>query len=166
MCDLWEGVLNLRWSIESGSIFRTTRFFLGRFALNAIMFSQARQLTILQSQPYAHIYVDDLAVNARLDTSKELGWWRSEPEPLADKERVVTPRSFNSLQVFSNKVIKSSKTHSILGEIFFYTRVPDDIRMLFPRILDYQYLPETGTYTMTLEKLEGMTYSHCKWPEC
>ncbi|KAJ3178844.1 hypothetical protein HDU85_005037 [Gaertneriomyces sp. JEL0708] len=109
-------------------------------------------------KPYAHVYIDDLAVNARLDTHKELGWWTAERETV--QKQMIAPRHFNNVQLLGNTVHKSSTDRSILGEILFYSGVPDSIRHLFPAMSSCEYLHETGTYAMTLEKLEGVTFSH------
>src|SRR6187551_980377 len=78
-------------------------------------------------KPYADVYVDDLAVNANLDTMREIGWLLDEPDPAAlvgpeaagehaRKSGMIPARDFNTIQIIGDKVIKSSKSENILGE--------------------------------------------------
>src|SRR3954468_7792070 len=81
-------------------------------------------------KPYADVYVDDLAVNANLDTMREIGWLLEEPDPeallgpqasdnKAKKAGMIAARDFNTIQIIGDKVVKSSKSENILGELFF-----------------------------------------------
>jgi hypothetical protein len=49
-------------------------------------------------KPWAHVYVDDLAVNALLDTRKEIGWHSMDELSLEESEQeskgMLAPRSF------------------------------------------------------------------------
>ncbi|KAF2435426.1 protein phosphatase 2A A subunit [Tothia fuscella] len=121
-------------------------------------------------KPYADIYVDDLAVNANLNTHQELGWIaedtvREATNQMADIKHaktagIVASRDFNFVQIVGEKIRKSSKADSILGEMFFYSHMPDMVRDLFPQIHSITYLPETSLYTITMEKIKGTTYAH------
>jgi hypothetical protein len=122
-------------------------------------------------KPWADVYVDDLAVNANMDTMKEIGWLLSEPEnslfapakPTHTRNGskvLVAARDFNTIQIFGDKVIKSSKSENILGELFFYAHLPEELKSVFPRIDGVDYLPETGTYTIEMEYRKGLTFSH------
>lgn len=42
--------------------------------------------------------------------------------------------SNSTVQVVDNAVVKSSTSEAILGEIFFFSSVPDDISNLFPTV--------------------------------
>jgi hypothetical protein len=125
---------------------------------------------IFFGKPYANIYIDDLAVNANLDTFKELGWLaESDPSAtensLADvknakKAGIVASRSFNHMQIIGERVVKSSKSSQILGEMYFYTHLPEAIAGFFPAVSSVSYVEETEMYSFTMEKLTGLTYSH------
>jgi hypothetical protein len=125
---------------------------------------------IFFGKPYANVYIDDLAVNANLDTFKELGWL-AEGDPatnensLADvknakKAGIVASRSFNHMQIIGERVVKSSKSSQILGEMYFYTHLPEAIAGFFPAVSNVSYVEETEMYSFTMEKLTGLTYSH------
>lgn len=119
-------------------------------------------------KPYADVYVDDLAVHANLDTYQELGWIAEDDgadKGLADvanakKAGIVAARSFNHIQIVGQRVVKSSSANQILGEMFFYSHLPDQIAAHFPVVHEISYMKETGTYSITMQKLKGTTYSH------
>lgn len=83
-------------------------------------------------KPYADLYVDDLAVNALVDTEKEIGWSCKPPAggaaAAAPSGGMIPARSFNSVVVVDNTIIKSAKPDLIRGEIFFYRSLPESIR--------------------------------------
>jgi ribosomal protein S17E len=123
---------------------------------------------ILFGKPYADVYVDDLAVHANLDTYQELGWIAEDDiqeNGLADvknakKAGIVASRSFNHLQIVGQKLVKSSSANQILGEMFFYSHLPDAVAKFFPQVYEISHMPETGLYSITMQKLKGTTYSH------
>lgn len=119
-------------------------------------------------KPWAHVYVDDLAVNANLDTYRELGWLAESDIPTAKlsensnakKAGIVASRNFNHVQIAGERVIKSSKSTGILGEMYFYSHLPHDLSDLFPAVHSFSYEKETGMYSFNMERLSGTTYSH------
>lgn len=119
-------------------------------------------------KPWADVYVDDLAVNANLDTMREIGWLLEEPDPSSlvgfpssnKKAGMIAARDFNTIQIIGDKVIKSSKSENILGELFFYSHMPPQLQAVFPAVYHVDYLPDTTTYTITMENRKGLTYSH------
>ncbi|KAH8819501.1 capsule biosynthesis phosphatase [Xylogone sp. PMI_703] len=118
-------------------------------------------------KPWADVYVDDLAVNANLDTMREIGWLLEEPDPAAilgntdtKKAGMIAARDFNTIQIIGDKVIKSSKSENILGELYFYSHLPPELSTVFPAVYHVDYLPETSTYTITMENRKGLTFSH------
>ena len=113
-------------------------------------------------KPWADIYVDDLAVHANMDTRREIGWMAEEgmERKTPSETGLVAPRSFNHVQVVGDRFIKSSKSSAILGEMYFYSRIPDALRDIFPRLHSIRFEPETSTYSMSLPWLKGVTYSH------
>jgi hypothetical protein len=52
-------------------------------------------------KPYAHVYVDDLAVNSLMDTRRELGWKQAVGGEKAPSGMVL-PRSINNMYVTHN----------------------------------------------------------------
>lgn len=120
-------------------------------------------------KPWADVYVDDLAVNANLDTMREIGWLLEEPDPSslvglgqndAKKAGMIAARDFNTIQIVGDKVIKSSKSENILGELYFYSHLPPQLSAVFPAVYSVDYLPGTSTYTITMENRQGLTFSH------
>ncbi|KXH49989.1 capsule biosynthesis phosphatase [Colletotrichum salicis] len=123
-------------------------------------------------KPYADVYVDDLAVNANLDTMREIGWLLDEQDPAAligqdaatgddaKKAGMIAARDFNTIQIIGDKVIKSSKSENILGELFFYSHMPAEIAQVFPTVFNVDYIPDTTTYNITMENRRGLTFSH------
>jgi len=125
---------------------------------------------IFFGKPYAHIYVDDLAVNANLDTRKELGWLAADmsddtENALADlkhakKAGILPSRDFNTIQIIGEKVQKSSASSKLLAEMYFYCYRPAEVADLFPVIYSANFFKGTDTYSFTMEKLQGISYSH------
>ncbi|KAF4509345.1 hypothetical protein G6O67_003523 [Ophiocordyceps sinensis] len=119
-------------------------------------------------KPFAHVYIDDLAVNSNLDTMREVGWLldgsdsfdQSEPKEQELKKTMIAARDFNTIQVVDEKVIKSSKSDNILGEVYFYSHMPREVVGCFPSLYSVDYVPDTGTYTITMENRRGLTFSH------
>ncbi|GAA6033718.1 hypothetical protein JCM8097_004396 [Rhodosporidiobolus ruineniae] len=114
-------------------------------------------------KPYAHAYIDDLAINSLLDTQKELGWFAADPEAATGEGEVkgmLVPRSFNTVQVIENAVVKSSTSEALLGEIYFFSRTPEDVRDLFPTIQGLNFIPSTQSFSMTMQRIHGVTFSH------
>ena len=125
-------------------------------------------------KPYAHIYVDDLAVNANIDTRREIGWMAADidtdgdasPQNLlaelkhAKKAGIVPSRDFNHVQFIGERVIKSSRSSKLLAEMYFYSRLPASLSTLFPHLYSTSYFPETATFSFTMQKLRGISYSH------
>ncbi|KAJ8291805.1 hypothetical protein OF846_005051 [Rhodotorula toruloides] len=103
-------------------------------------------------KPYAHCYVDSRAVNSLLDTQKEIGWYAaSGVSRWSGKGSVggmLVPRSFNAVQVIENAVVKSSTSEAILGEIYFFSRIPTDIKDVF------------SGYQHAQLRVHGVTFSH------
>lgn len=125
-------------------------------------------------KPYAHIYVDDLAVNANVDTRREIGWLAADADadglgsaqnPLSElkhakKAGIIPSRDFNHVQIIGQRVIKSSKSEKLLAEMYFYSCIPESIGGLFPKLYRTSYYPETSTYSFEMQKLHGVSYSH------
>ncbi|PHH66332.1 hypothetical protein CDD82_1550 [Ophiocordyceps australis] len=144
--------------------------------IGAVTFAQLAKYEIPFNEinfgkPYAHVYIDDLAVNAKLDTMREIGWLLddqttialTEPEAASArdvKKSMIAARDFNTIQIINGKVIKSSKSDNILGELYFYSHMPPDAAPYFPAVFSVDFIPDTGTYSVTMENRKGLTFSH------
>lgn len=51
---------------------------------------------------------------------------------------IIPPRSFNSLIFSHDSVRKSSRSKAIEGELYFYEHVPQPLRYLFPKLLNFK----------------------------
>tara|TARA_R110002060_G_scaffold1729_2_gene3239 strand:+ start:734 stop:1576 length:843 start_codon:yes stop_codon:yes gene_type:complete len=109
---------------------------------------------------------------------KEIGWLLEEADPnsLLEPEgaptrpvmprantttkEMVAARDFNTIQIVGDKVIKSSKSDAILGELYFYSHLPTILLPVFPTPFAVDFLPETGNYTIEMEYRQGLTFSH------
>ncbi|CAI4219615.1 unnamed protein product [Parascedosporium putredinis] len=123
-------------------------------------------------KPCADIYVDDRAVNSNLDTAKEIGWLLDDSiaSPMnhgqltssrqRDQSPMIEARDFNTIQIIGDRVIKSSKSATILGELYFYSHMPSSLSHVFPAIYAVDLIPETGTYSISMENRRGLTFSH------
>lgn len=112
-------------------------------------------------KPYADAYIDDLAINANIDTMREIGWMLDDVVLSSnDRSSMIAARDFNTIQTVGDKVIKSSKSHAMLGELFFYCYMPKSLSPIFPTIYDADWLEASGTYSVSMEKIGGTTFSH------
>jgi capsule biosynthesis phosphatase len=112
-------------------------------------------------KPYADLYVDDLAVNALVDTEKEIGWaCVTGGGAAAQPERgMVASRAFNSVVVVDNTIIKSSKASILSGEMHFYRNIPASLRHIFPVVLSMEEAA-SGVSSITMERVRGVPASH------
>ena len=93
-------------------------------------------------KPHADFYIDDLGVNPSCNLETELGYYR---------ERMVEPRSFNSLVENLSETI-TKKGSDLSGEIHYYENIPDELKDLFPI---YFFSESKKSYTM--ERIKGVT---------
>jgi len=92
-------------------------------------------------KPYAHFYIDDLAVNPYISLDKSIGIFSTDTQP----------RDFHQVEYDNDKVIK---TTSNPGETYYYQNIPDKVKYLFPKIYD---ITENK---ITLENIEGVNFSY------
>lgn len=98
-------------------------------------------------KPYAHFYIDDLAIDSRFDLEREIGIYKTD----------VEERSFNNICVKSDNIItKSGQTDKIKGEIYWYQNIPHSIKHLFPHMYTHSKLGDS--YDM--EKICGVNMSY------
>lgn len=92
-------------------------------------------------KPFAHFYIDDLAVKPSDDLEKETGFYKIHPET----------RSHNKIEIFDNHIIKYST--QIEGEKYFYKNIPTPIVKFFPELID------SGDDYIKLGKIKGIPFS-------
>lgn len=96
---------------------------------------------IIFGKPYAHFYIDDLAVKSYEDLEKETGFYNIHPKT----------RSHNKLEIEGNVITKIS--NSIEGEKYFYKNIPEDISNYFPKLID------SGNDYIKISKVDGVPIS-------
>ena len=96
-------------------------------------------------KPYAHVYIDDLALNAYDNLEKSLGFYMD----------TIKPRYFNEIIENSTNTI-TKKSSDIQGEIYYYNNIPLSIKDMFPYFINYD-VDKFNWYTM--EKIMGITLS-------
>jgi streptomycin 6-kinase len=97
-------------------------------------------------KPYAHAYIDDLAINAFDDLEKVMGV----------SSFKIEERDFNSVKSNTLEVItkKSSQTNKLKGEIMWYQNLPMKISDYVPQVISH-----SGNFSeYTMEKIEGITF--------
>lgn len=92
-------------------------------------------------KPYAHFYIDDLAVPAWGELEKWVGVY----------PRGVSARRHNTVDMRKDHVIKKSGNP---GEAYFYSHMPEQLRHLFPSIIS------VDGDTIKMDKIEGEPASH------
>jgi capsule biosynthesis phosphatase len=92
-------------------------------------------------KPYAHFYIDDLALKPSDDLEKETGFYNIHPET----------RDHNKIEIFDKFIIKYSS--NIEGEKYYYKNIPSEVNYLFPKML------ESGKDFIKLTKVQGIPLS-------
>ena len=101
-------------------------------------------------KPFAHFYIDDLAINAFSNIQKEIGYYND----------FIEPRKFHSIEVKNVSVIKKSGSfESLSGEIFYYKNIPCEIKDLFPVFFSEEENTSDNSASFEIEKIEGITVS-------
>ena len=112
-------------------------------------------------KPNADLYVDDLAVNALVDTEKEIGWaCKSTEEAPRVLPGMIAARSFNNVVVVDGTVIKSSKRETISGEVYYYRSLPPALLHLFPKVLSIEESMACDVSSISMERVKGVPLSH------
>ena len=97
-------------------------------------------------KPYAHYYIDDLAINAGANIQREIGFY----------DDFVKPREFHNIETKNVSVVQKNGTQeSLSGEIYYYQNIPRKIKDLFPVFFNSN---EEGT-SFEIEKIPGITVS-------
>ena len=92
-------------------------------------------------KPYAHVYVDDLAVNALIDTAKEIGWSNTVCNSVKKHKEMVDHRSFNEIVRMGDVIVKTTDMAVGEGEAYFYENIPYLLSDLFPKLIGIDKLP-------------------------
>lgn len=93
-------------------------------------------------KPYAHVYIDDMALNAFDDLEKGTGYYMDS----------ISPRDFNNLQQNSIETI-TKKSNDLSGEIYYYTHIPHVLKDMFPCLLNFD---SENAQWYTMEKISGL----------
>lgn len=97
-------------------------------------------------KPYAHYYIDDLAINSYNNLQKELGFYMS-----AIQERSFNNIEFNTIDIVTKR---SKDLKKLNAEIYWYKNIPKEIKNLFPKLYDY------GNDFYSIEFIHGLTFSY------
>ena len=99
-------------------------------------------------KPYAHFYIDDLAVNAYDCLEKYCGFYYE----------YIKERSHNKITTIDDKYIckSSTKPNSLDGEVYYYINIPKSLLNYFPKLIDYNL--HNNEYI--IEKINGITLSY------
>ena len=95
-------------------------------------------------KPYADIYIDDLALNCYDNLEKELGYYMNK----------IEPRHFNTLELNTIETYKKT-SNNLSGEIHYYLNIPNQIKDLFPILIDY----DDNNKWYIVEKINGVLLS-------
>lgn len=118
---------------------------IGEITINTLKIFDIPYDELYFGKPYAHFYIDDLAVNCHYDLEKELGFYKTH----------INEREFN--EISSDKmdiIIKKSTNNKIEGEIFYYQNIPIELKHYFPLFIKY------GKNWYSMEKIKGITISY------
>lgn len=95
-------------------------------------------------KPYAHYYIDDLAVNCFDDMEKLMGFYMSN----------IEPRKFNSIEENTIETI-TKRSVNLDGEIYYYNNIPRQIKDIFPILINF----DDNNSWYTVEKIQGLSLS-------
>ncbi|CAE8582461.1 unnamed protein product [Polarella glacialis] len=117
-------------------------------------------------KPHADIYVDSHSLNSQGDVEQDLGWHvnpRGSDGHMA-LEGAIDARSFNLVRSAGKAhVIKSSTPDVLMGECHWYRCIPPPLANFFPKpleIIDGDPTDEAALSTITMAKIQGVTFSH------
>lgn len=117
-------------------------------------------------------------MHSHLDTQKEIGLLLPEDavtrQSAARRANSITARSFNDVQIIGRHVIKSSNACTFAGEVYFYEHLPTSLSSHFAALISSETIEPTVSATeataptrvITLEKIEGPTFSHLVTSRC
>ena len=114
--------------------------------IGKVTFDTLDKLDILYDEiyfgkPYAHFYIDDLAVNPYISLDKSLGIFSTDAQP----------RDFHQVEYNNDEVIKTTTNQ---GETYYYNNIPSKVKHLFPKV--YNIMGNK----ITLENIEGVNFSY------
>ena len=98
-------------------------------------------------KPYADVYIDDLGVNALVNTENNVGVYKE------DKIKIIKPRDYNKILNHNNKIIKTSTSKDFDGEMNFYKTLPEQFKKYFPAI------HQIGHNLIEMDRIEGVIFS-------
>ncbi|UJR24170.1 hypothetical protein I4U23_027136 [Adineta vaga] len=138
---------------------------IGHITLNTLQKFQIPYHELFFGKPYADIYIDDSAIHALIDTTKEIGWLINDQESNLNKKTkqikgFISSRHFHTIEQLDHLIIKSSTTSDLEGEIYFYKNIPLEVEDLFPKFDRIEINEEAGISSLVIEKISGITYSH------
>ena len=107
-------------------------------------------------KPYADLYIDDLAVNALVDTEKEIGWVSQK----SSSSTLLQSRPHNRVVEIDDTIVKSSTPDSIRGEAAYYNKVPESLQRFFPRIISFEENVSTNLSSIVMERVRGVSLTH------
>ncbi|CAF1391514.1 unnamed protein product [Adineta steineri] len=119
---------------------------------------------LIFGKPYADVYIDDSAIHAVIDTTKEIGWLLDDTIENGQIKKAIkgfiSPRYFHTIEQLDNVIIKSSSTDCLKGEIYFYENIPSSILDLFPKLNRIETNQDTEISSIIMGRIYGVTFSH------
>lgn len=94
-------------------------------------------------KPYAHFYIDDLAVNANNNLEKSLGFYNLYPPIRAHHQNII----------FTETTVTKQSEH-ITGEIWWYQHIPKTLQCYFPKY------HQSSKNSLTVERINGIPLSY------
>lgn len=118
-------------------------------------------------KPHADVYVDDLAVNALIDTAKEIGW-ASNAEGTCKKQHkeLVDHRSFNDVVRMGDVIVKTTDLQIGKGEAFFYENIPENLEHLFPKLIKVDRLQDNRQISITMSHIKSTSFAQLNCIGC
>jgi hypothetical protein len=114
------------------------------------------------NEPEVDVIVDNRAV-ASWNIARELGWPTTEESvPLGG----VMARSFHSVTVTADQVLKTAQRDGLRGEAAFYRALPPALQGFFPRLLDVRESRDNSSMTLVLERVRCVTFSQLAVSHC
>jgi hypothetical protein len=116
---------------------------------------------LLFGKPHADAYIDERAVNSRVDTEKELGW--SACDSGADAGGIaggVAARAFNNVRPLDERLVaKTGPVHVMRGELYWYRHIPVALADLFPTPVE---MSDTSAHlaSIVMTKVDGIPFTH------
>jgi len=119
-------------------------------------------------KPFAHVYIDDSAVNPIYNFTREFGFDdldEADDRNVCDSA-ILDARDGNEVFAQDDRIVKHASGMSLKGEIFVYRQIPTSLQKYFPQLISASLSEKDGTSELVIERIRGVTFSQLHVNNC